>query len=112
MITGSHVVVYSRDAEADRAFFRDTLGFRFVDAGNGRLFFALPATEAGFHEAEHNDRHEIYLMCDDVEKEIATLRTKGVECAEPQDQGWGVLTRIRLPGGGHIGLYQPRHLRP
>jgi catechol 2,3-dioxygenase-like lactoylglutathione lyase family enzyme len=111
MIDGAHVVVYSKDAEADRAFFRDTLGFPSVDAGHGWLIFALPAAESAFHPAEENDRHELFLMCDDLKAEMAALRTKGVECAEAMELRWGSITKIRLPGGGEIGLYEPKHPR-
>jgi len=112
MIDGAHVVIYSQDAEADRAFFRNTLGFAFVDAGHGWLIFALPTAEAAFHPAEENDRHELYLMCDDLKAEMAALRAKGVECAEAVEARWGSITRIRLPGGGQVGLYEPTHPRP
>jgi catechol 2,3-dioxygenase-like lactoylglutathione lyase family enzyme len=112
MINGAHVVVYSRDAEADRAFFRNILGFASVDAGHGWLIFALPAAESAFHPAEENDRHELYLMCDDLKAEMAALRAKGVECAEVMEARWGSITKIRLPGGGEIGLYEPKHPRP
>jgi catechol 2,3-dioxygenase-like lactoylglutathione lyase family enzyme len=112
MIDGAHVIVYSKDAEADRNFFRDILGFKSVDAGHGWLIFALPAAEAAFHPAEANDRHELYLMCGDLKNEIAALRAKGVECVEVKEERWGSVTKIPLPGGGHIGLYQPRHPRP
>src|SRR5579863_4194367 len=112
MISGAHVIVYSKDAEADRAFFRDILGFASVDAGHGWLIFALPPAEAAFHPAEQNNRHELYLMCDDLAAEIANLEAKGVQCAEVMEERWGSVTKIRLPGGGDIGLYQPKHLRP
>lgn len=112
MIIGSHAVLYSRDAEADRAFFRDILGLPFVDARGGYLIFALPPSELAMHPAEHSEKHEFYLMCDDVEAEIARLRQRGVTCDAVSDQGWGLLTAINLPGGGKLGLYQPRHPRP
>ena len=112
MINGAHVVVYSQNVEADRAFFRDVLGFPWVDAGHGWLIFGLPQAEAAFHPAEGNDRHELYLMCDDLKNEMAALRAKGVECAEVVEARWGSITKIRLPGGGEIGLYQPKHPRP
>ncbi len=112
MINGAHVVIYSKDPEADRAFFRDILGFPSVDAGHGWLIFGLPAAEAAFHPAEENDRHEFYLMCDDLSAEMAALRAKGVACAEVTEARWGSITRLRLPGGGEVGLYQPRHPRP
>jgi catechol 2,3-dioxygenase-like lactoylglutathione lyase family enzyme len=112
MINGTHVVLYSEDAEADRAFFRDVLGFPSVDAGHGWLIFGLPAAEAAFHPAEGKARHELYLMCDDLNSEMTALRAKGVECAEVVEARWGSITKVRLPGGGEIGLYQPRHPRP
>ena len=112
MINGTHVVVYSKDAEADRAFFRDILGFASVDAGHGWLIFGLPAAEAAFHSAEGNERHELYLMCDDLKREMAALRSKGVECAEVVEARWGSITKIRLPSGSEIGLYEPKHPRP
>jgi len=109
MITGSHLVIYTRDAEADRAFFRDVLGFSSVDAGEGWLIFALPPSEAAFHPAQQNNRQELYLMCDDLEATMAKLAAHGVSCGDPIEAGWGVRTNIRLPGGGELGLYQPRH---
>jgi catechol 2,3-dioxygenase-like lactoylglutathione lyase family enzyme len=109
MISGAHVIIYSRDAGADRAFFRDVLGFQSVDAGGNWLIFALPPAEAAFHPDEADTRHELYLMCDDVKAEMAALAAKGVECSEVHEERWGSLTRIPLPGGGHIGLYQPKH---
>jgi catechol 2,3-dioxygenase-like lactoylglutathione lyase family enzyme len=112
MINGAHIVIYSRDAEADRAFFRDILGFSSVDAGHGWLIFALPEAEAAFHPADSNNRHELYLMCDDVKAEIARLTAAGVRCAPLAEERWGSITKISLPGGGEIGLYQPKHPRP
>lgn len=109
MIFGAHVIVYSKDADADRAFFRDILGLKSVDAGHGWLIFALPPSELAVHPAETNDRHEFYLMCDDLSAEIAALRNKGVQCTEVQEERWGSITTIELPGGGRLGLYQPRH---
>jgi catechol 2,3-dioxygenase-like lactoylglutathione lyase family enzyme len=112
MFIGAHVIVYSKNAEADRDFFRDVLGFSFVDAGHGWLIFALPPAEAAVHPAEDNGRHELYLMCDDLKAEIAALKTKGVPCSAVQQERWGSLTRIKLPGGGEMGLYQPKHPSP
>ena len=112
MIFGAHVIVYSRDAAADRAFFADVLGFSSVDAGHGWLIFALPPAEAAVHPAEENDRHELYFMCDDLGAEIAALGKKGVRCSEVQEARWGSITKIRLPGGGEVGLYQPKHPSP
>jgi catechol 2,3-dioxygenase-like lactoylglutathione lyase family enzyme len=109
MVSGAHVVIYSKDAEADRAFFRDLLGFASVDAGQGWLIFALPPAEAAFHPAGENDRHELYLMCRDLSAEMAVLQAKGVRCSEVHKERWGSITRIDLPGGGRIGLYQPAH---
>jgi catechol 2,3-dioxygenase-like lactoylglutathione lyase family enzyme len=109
MITGAHVIVYSKDAEADRAFFRDVLKFRAVDAGHGWLIFALPAAEAAFHPAEKNDEHELYFMCDDLKATMESLRRSKVKFGPLTEQRWGMLTEIILPGGGKIGLYQPTH---
>jgi catechol 2,3-dioxygenase-like lactoylglutathione lyase family enzyme len=109
MIFGTHMIVYSKDAEADRAFFRDTLGFASVDAGHGWLIFALPPAEAAFHPAEENGRHELFLMCEDLKAEMEALAAKGVQCSDVQEARWGSITKIRLPGGGEIGLYQPKH---
>jgi catechol 2,3-dioxygenase-like lactoylglutathione lyase family enzyme len=112
MITGAHVVVYSRDAAADRAFFHDVLGLSSVDAGDGWLIFRLPPAEAAFHPAEANGRHEFFLLCADIAAEVKRLSGKGVECSPVKDEGWGLLTRLRLPGGGELSLYEPRHARP
>lgn len=109
MITGAHIIIYTRDAEADRAFFRDVLGFRSVDAGQGWLIFALPASEAAFHPADQNGAHEVFLMCDDIVGEIKSLQTRGVACSAVHEERWGSITRVSLPGGGKLGLYQPRH---
>ena len=108
MITGMHTIVYSCNAEADRAFFRDVLGLPFAYAG-GWLIFAAPPFELAIHPAEANGKHEVYLMCDDVAKEVARLRAEGINCSPISDQGWGQLTTIRLPSGGELGLYEPRH---
>lgn len=110
MISGAHVILYSKDAEADRAFFRDILGFKSVDAGHGWLIFALPPAEAAFHPAEASSAvHELYFMCDDLRAEMASLAKKNVQCAAVREQRWGSTTKIRLPGGGQLGLYQPKH---
>ena len=112
MISGAHVVINSTDAEADRTFFRDVLGFAHVDAGHGWLIFALPPSEAAFHPAEKNGGHALYLMCDDLKAEMAALAKKGVTCGAVQEARWGSITAIRLPGGGDLHLYQPKHPRP
>lgn len=119
MIIGSHILFYSKDPEADRAFFRDVLGFRSVDVGEGWLIFAMPPAEAAFHPAEHPfvQQHAgqallgavLYLMCDDLKALTDSLKKKNVVCTEFQQAGWGISTTIPLPGGGSIGLYQPRH---
>jgi catechol 2,3-dioxygenase-like lactoylglutathione lyase family enzyme len=113
MITGVHAVIFTTDAERDRAFFRDVLEFPCVDAGEGWLIFGLPPAELAAHPAEQGDQHELYLMCDDVEATVAELKAKGVDVARPvSDEGFGLVTAIRLPGGGELGLYQPRHPSP
>lgn len=109
MISGAHVMVYSGDATADRVFFRDVLGFASVDAGHGWLIFALPPAELAVHPAEENDGHELYFMCDDLKAEISALGEKGVRCSDVQEARWGSITHIRLPGGGEVGLYEPKH---
>jgi catechol 2,3-dioxygenase-like lactoylglutathione lyase family enzyme len=108
MITGAHMVLYSKDATADRAFFRDILGFAHVDAGDGWLIFAMPPAEMAIHPADENDRQELFFMCKDLKSEMAALATRRIECSEVQEARWGLLTKIRLPGGGRIGLYQPK----
>jgi catechol 2,3-dioxygenase-like lactoylglutathione lyase family enzyme len=109
VITGAHVIIYSRDAEADRAFFRDVLQYSSVDAGGGWLIFKLPPAEVAVHPAEGAGSHELYLMCDDVNATVEELSAKDVMCGPVSDEGWGLLTSIRLPGGGTLGLYEPRH---
>jgi catechol 2,3-dioxygenase-like lactoylglutathione lyase family enzyme len=113
MITGMHAVLFSPDAERLRAFFGDVLGFRSVDAGGGWLIFALPPGEIAAHPASEAGAPELYLMCDDVNATVAELRDKGVEIGGPvRDEGWGLVTTIELPGGGELGLYEPRHPTP
>ena len=109
MISAAHVVVYSKNAEADRAFFRDVLGFKSVDAGHGWLVFALPPGEAAFHPSDQNGVHELYFICDDLKAEIASLAKRGIQCSEVQKARWGSTTKMRLPGGGDVGLYEPKH---
>lgn len=109
MIFGAHVIIYSKDAEADRAFLRDVLGFSSVDAGHGWLIFALPPSEVAVHPAEDNNRHELYLMCDDLKAEVSALAAKGIACSKVHEERWGSITSVALPGGGTIGLYQPKH---
>jgi catechol 2,3-dioxygenase-like lactoylglutathione lyase family enzyme len=112
MIFGAHVVVYSADAEADRAFFAEVLGFDHVDAGHGWLIFALPPAELAVHPVESEGAHELFLMCEDLAAEMTALEAKGVMCRPVEEARWGSVTKITLPGGGTVGLYQPRHLSP
>ena len=110
MINGVHALVFSKDAEGVRGFFRDVLGWSSVDAGGGWLIFALPPAELAAHPAEESGSHELYLMCDDIAATVRELEAKGVQFAGPvRDQGFGLLTRIKLPGCGELGLYEPRH---
>jgi predicted enzyme related to lactoylglutathione lyase len=119
MITGAHFLLYSKDAAADRAFFRDVLQFRTVDAGEGWLIFALPPAELGIHPGDggfvqvHAEMRLLgallYLMCDDLNSMMRSLEAKGVTCTPVMEAGWGITTTLRLPSGGQIGLYQPRH---
>lgn len=119
MIDGAHVIVYSHDAEADRAFFRDVLEYPHVDAGGGWLVFKLPPAELAVHPADTVDpansaanRHELYLMCSDLDAVLHKLSARGVEFSAPVTEArWGRLTRFRLPGGGEVGIYEPRHPR-
>ena len=114
MINGAHAIIYSRDADADRAFLRDVLGLAFVEAGDGWLIFALPPAEVAVHPDEgERPGHELYLMCEDLEASVAELESKGATVQSPfADERWGRLATIRLPGGGELGIYQPRHPRP
>jgi catechol 2,3-dioxygenase-like lactoylglutathione lyase family enzyme len=113
MITGVHAMIFTTDAERDRAFFRDALEFPSVDAGDGWLIFGLPPAELAAHPAETGGQHELYLMCDDIHTTVAELKAKGVDVARLiSDEGFGLVTAIRLPGGGELGLYQPRHPSP
>ena len=110
MITGAHVIVFTKDVDAVRAVFRDAFGFPAVDAGGGWLIFALPPAELAAHPAEESGAHELYLMCDDITATVRELEGKGVEFATPvTEQGFGLMTRLKLPGGGELGLYEPRH---
>jgi catechol 2,3-dioxygenase-like lactoylglutathione lyase family enzyme len=112
MINGGHFIIYSKDAEADRAFIRDILRFKYVDAHGGWLIFKLPPSEIAVHPSDENDKHEFFLMTDDLDLEMRTLREAGVGFEEISEQRWGRVTRIRLPGGGTLGIYEPRHARP
>jgi catechol 2,3-dioxygenase-like lactoylglutathione lyase family enzyme len=112
MIHGAHVILYSKDAEADRAFFRDALGYPFVDAGHGWLIFALPPAEVAVHPTEGTESHELYLMCDDVKAFVAEMNKRNVACSPIEEERWGSITRLTLPGGGRLGVYQPKHPSP
>lgn len=112
MITGAHSIIFSTDADADRAFLRDVIGLPHVDVGGGWLIFGLPPAEVAVHPADTNGKHELYFMCNDVEALVETLAARNIEAAPIQDQGWGLVTQITLPGGGKLPMYQPRHARP
>jgi hypothetical protein len=111
-INGAHAVIYSKNAEADRAFFRDVLKFPNVDVGHGWLIFGLPPSEVAVHPAEGTEKHEFFLMCDDIEGFIADMKKRKVTCGPVHEQPWGRLTEVSLPGGGKLGVYQPKHPRP
>lgn len=108
MVFGAHLVLYSEDADADRRFLAETLGIRSIDAGHGWLIFAMPPAEVAVHPGEAPGA-ELYLMCDDVTAEVESLVARGVTCAPIEEARWGSITKIALPGGGTIGLYQPKH---
>ena len=112
MLVGAHAIIYSKDAEADRAFFRDLLRLPGTDAGEGWLIFGLPPAELAVHPAGRNGRHELYLMVDRVDALVRSLGRKGVRCSPVREAGWGRLTQVTLPGGGRLGFYEPRHRRP
>ena len=112
MITGAHVMVFTRDEKADRAFLRDVLELPCVDSGGGWLIFKLPPAEMGVHGHDQNDFHQLYLICDDLDATIARLAEKGVTCSEPMTASWGRATSVPLPGGGKIGVYEAHHARP
>jgi hypothetical protein len=112
MIIGAHSVIYSTNPEADRAFLRDVLELTHVDVGHGWLIFGLPPAEVAVHPSNKNDAHEFFLMCADAEAFVAEMKKRNVPCLDIKDQGYGLLTRITLPGGGKLGVYQPRHARP
>jgi hypothetical protein len=109
MILGAHIVIHSKDPDADRAFFKDVLKFPSVDAGHGWLIFAMPGAEVAFHPSEKNDVHELYLMCDDLKATRGSLKEKKVACGPVHEERWGSVTMVKLPGGGEVGLYQPKH---
>jgi len=112
MIHGAHVIIYSTNAEADRAFFRDVLKYPSADAGHGWLIFALPPAEVAVHPSDENDVHEFYLMCDDVKALMVEMKAAKVECSPIHEERWGSITHLKLPGGGKLGVYQPKHASP
>jgi hypothetical protein len=112
MIIGAHTIIYSKKAEEDRAFVRDVLGLSGVDVGGGWMIFALPPSELAFHPHEQNDQHEIYLICEDVDVFVRTMKKRRVKCRPIEDQRWGRVTSVQLPGGGQLGVYQAHHARP
>jgi hypothetical protein len=112
MITGAHAIIYSNNADADKEFFKNVLKLTNVDVGRGWLIFGLPPSELAVHPDAENGKQELYLICDDIRIFIEEVGKHGIACSEPQDQGWGILTKLTLPGGGSLGVYQPRHARP
>ena len=112
MISGAHVMIFTKDEAADRAFVRDVMEIPCIDSGGGWLIFKLPPAELGIHGGERNDFHQLYLMCDDLDAEIERLAAKGVTCSEVKSASWGRFTGVPLPGGGTIGLYEAHYARP
>jgi hypothetical protein len=112
MLSGAHVILYSKDAERDRDFLRDVLKLPHVDAGRGWLIFALPPSEVAVHPSEDSAAHEFYFLCDDVHAFVASMKQKNVACSAVEEQRWGSITRLTLPGGGKLGVYQAKHPRP
>ena len=112
MIIGAHSVIFSKNPEADRAFLRDVLKLTSVDVGNGWMIFGLPPAEVAVHHSDQNDVHAFFFMCSDIESFVAAMAPHNIVCEPVQDQRWGLLTQVKLPGGGKLGVYQPRHARP
>ncbi len=112
MIIGAHSIMYSKDPDADRKFMRDILKLPNIDAGGGWLIFGLPPAEVAVHPGERNDVHEFYLMCDNVAEFIEDMKARGIPCTDVHNERWGMLTHVTLPGGGKLGVYEPRHARP
>lgn len=112
MITGAHSIIYSKNAQADRAFLRDILRLDYVDAGDGWLIFGLPPSELAVHPSDENDRHEFFFIVRDIKAFLHDMKGHRISCSTVEDRGWGFLTRLTLPGGGQIGVYQPRHAQP
>ena len=112
MIIGAHAIIYSKDPQADRAFLRDILKFPHVDAGEGWLIFGLPPAELAVHPSDQNGMQEFFLICDDIRMFVQEMASHNISCGEIQNQNWGRITYITLPGGGQLGIYQPSHARP
>ena len=112
MIIGAHTIIYSQKPEADRAFLRDVLRLPNIDVGEGWLIFALPSPELAVHPSEKNNVHEFYFMCADIHAFVAAMEKQGISCSSIQVLRWGQLTQVTLPGGGQLGVYQPRHAQP
>lgn len=111
MIAATHTLIFSEDADATRAFLRDVFDWESVDNGDGWLIFALPPSELGVHPGE--PRHELFLMCHDIHTTRTELEAKGAEFTSPiEDQGFGLITRLKIPGAGELQLYQPKHASP
>lgn len=112
MINGAHCIIYSKDADADRAFFKDVLGLPHVDVGDGWLIFGLPPAEVAIHPGATGGTHEVYLMCEDIEAFVDAVGKRGITTDAIANRGWGLLVNVHLPGGATLGVYQPRHDRP
>src|SRR5712691_3464646 len=112
MLIGSHSIIYSKNPDADRGFLRDVLKLSHVDVGHGWLIFALPPSEVAVHPSEKNDQHELYLMCESIDAFVTEMKEHNIVCGDVQNLGWGMLAQITLPGGGKLGVYEPRHARP
>ena len=112
MINGAHVVIHTLDPEGDRAFFRDVIKFPNIDVGGGWLIFKLPDSELAFHPTEKDEYHALMLICEDINKFVGVMKEKQIEFSELKDAGWGIVTDITLPGGGKMGVYEPKHERP
>jgi len=112
MIIGAHIMIYSRDDEADKAFLTDVLKLKSVDAGEGFLIFGLPPAELAVHGGDNNDVHQLFFMCDEIQAFAADMKKRDITCTTPVNRGWGTMAEITLPGGGKLGVYQPHHKRP
>ena len=112
MISGAHTIIYSKDAEADRQFFRDVIGLPNVDAGDDWLIFGLPPSELAFHPADTGGAHELFLICEDIDAFVTAMASRNVNCGTIEEHSWGRLSALSLPGGGSIGVYEPNHARP